>query len=125
VADMLGPAFIDGYRFLPVTFRPTFQKHADESCNGVFITRTGKGPIVRTGLRLLWAFKACMGDEFLWRTERYEFVDDIPAIDLLFGSNRERLALDAGAFPEDIGREWWAEEDDFDERRRPYLTEHR
>ena len=124
VADMLGPAFIDGFRFLPVTFRPTFQKHAGQSCNGVFIVRTGKGRIVRTGLHLLWEFKRVMGDEFQWRTERYEFVDDIPAIDLLLGSDRERLALDAGVRADDITQEWWAEEDDFRERRRPYLSEH-
>ena len=125
VADMLGPFITNGFRYLPVTFRPTFQKHAGQSCNGVFIIRTGKGHIVRTGLDLLWAFKRIMGDEFQWRTERYEFVDDIPAIDLLLGSDRERLALDAGVRAEDITQEWWAEEDEFRERRRPYLTEHR
>ena len=90
----------------------------------MFIVRTGKGRIVRTGLDLLWAFKRLMGDEFQWRTERYEFVDDIPAIDLLLGSDRERLALDAGVRADDITQEWWAEEDEFRERRRPYLTEH-
>jgi len=124
VAHALGPPLEDGFRFLPVTFRPTFQKHAGQSCNGVFVVRTGKGHIVRTGLDLLWAFKTRMDGEFRWRTECYEFVDDIPAIDLLFGSDRERLALDAGVHSDDITQEWWAEEDEFRERRRPYLTDH-
>ncbi len=114
-----------GIEFLPVTFRPTFQKHAGRTCGGVFVARTGECPVVRAYVKLLWAFKQVMGQEFEWRTERYEFVDDIPAIDLLFGSDRERLALDAGVHPDDIGREWWAEEDEFRERRRPYLTDHK
>jgi uncharacterized protein YbbC (DUF1343 family) len=124
VLALLSAAFVDGFEFLPVTFRPTFQKHAGQSCNGVFIVRSGKGLIVRAGMDLLWAFKSIMGDEFRWRTERYEFVDTVPAIDLLFGSDRERLALDAGVHPDDITQEWWAEEDEFRERRRPYLSEH-
>ena len=124
VADMLGPDCGESFRFVPVTFRPTFQKHAGQSCNGVFVIRRGRNSSVRTGLSVIRAFKIVMGDVFKWRTERYEFVDDIPAIDLLFGSDRERLALDAGAYGDDITQEWWAEEDEFRERRRPYLSEH-
>ena len=71
VADLLWPASDYGFRFLPVTFRPTFQKHAGRSCNGVFVIRTGKGYPVRAGLYLLWAFKKVMGEAFRWRTERY------------------------------------------------------
>lgn len=123
VAALLGPAFQDAYRFVPVTFRPTFQKHAGQSCDGVFVTQVGRGLPVRTGLDLVRAFKVVMGDEFRWRTERYEFVDHIPAIDLLFGSDRERLALDAGVHPDDITQEWWAEEQEFRDRREEFLGE--
>ncbi len=123
LAALLRADHFYGIEFLPVTFRPTFQKHAGRSCGGVFVARTGECPVVRAYVKLLWAFKQVMGNEFQWRTERYEFVDDIPAIDLLFGSDRERLALDAGVQPDDITREWHAEEDEFRERRRPYLTD--
>jgi hypothetical protein len=51
----------------------------------------------------------------------YEFVTDRPAIDLLFGSDRERLALDAGRPWREIATEWEAEESAFAARRRPYL----
>ena len=123
VAALLGPAFQDAYRFVPVTFRPTFQKHAGQSCDGVFVTQVGRSLPVRMGLDLIRAFKLVMGDEFRWRTERYEFVDDIPAIDLLFGSDRERLALDAGVHPDDIARTWHAEEQEFRGRREEFLGE--
>jgi hypothetical protein len=39
---------------------------------------------------------------FAWRTERYEFVDDRPALDLLTGDPAVRLALDAGAPVDDL-----------------------
>ena len=49
------------------------------------------------------------------------FVTDRPAIDLLFGSDRERLALDAGQSWQDIAAAWEPEETAFRDRRRPYL----
>ena len=52
---------------------------------------------VRTGLAVLAALRELSGTRFAWRTEEYEFVTDRPAIDLLFGSDRERLALEAGS----------------------------
>ena len=52
-------------------------------------------------------------------------MDDIPAIDLLFGHNSDRLTLDAGGQPGDIIEEWCRDEYEFRERRRPYLTDHK
>ena len=121
---MLGPALrLPGVRFLPVTFRPTFQKHAGRSCGGVFIAVIDAAafPPVAGGLLVLMTFRELLGEQFRWRTERYEFVDDKPAIDLLFGSDRERLALDAGRPAAAIARAWEAEEEDFRRRRRAYL----
>jgi uncharacterized protein YbbC (DUF1343 family) len=41
-------------------------------------------------------------DEFKWRTERYEYITDRLAIDLLFGSTGPKEALESGAKAEDI-----------------------
>lgn len=112
---------IDGVDFLPVSFRPTFQKHAGQTCGGVFVVPLAGFQPVRTGLAVLVAFRDLLGDAFRWRTERYEFVDHIPAIDLLFGSDRERLAIEAGASWQDISAAWEREETDFRERRKPHL----
>ena len=43
------------------------------------------------------------------------------AIDLLFGSDRERLALEAGLSPQEIAGAWLPEEQEFRKRRQPFL----
>jgi uncharacterized protein YbbC (DUF1343 family) len=104
--------------FLPATFRPTFQKHAGKTCGGVFIAPIQPHDFrsVVTGLAVLWAFRELLGDAFRWRTETYEFVSHIPAIDLLFGSDRERKALEAGTPLVDIIAAWDPERDAFLQR---------
>lgn len=104
--------------FLPATFRPTFQKHAGQTCGGVFIApiQTHDFRPVVTGLAVLWAFRELLGDAFRWRTETYEFVSHIPAIDLLFGSARERTALEAGTPLPDIIAAWEPEREAYVER---------
>ncbi len=110
-----------GCRFLPAAFTPTFQKHARKLCSGVFLVPDAGFRPVRTGLAILCALRDVLGDGFEWRTDPYEFVSDIPAIDLLFGSDRERLATDAGGAWDDIAAAWEPEEAEFAERRRAHL----
>jgi uncharacterized protein YbbC (DUF1343 family) len=118
----LRAADVPGVEFLPATFRPTFQKHAGRTCGGCMVVSVEDTfQPVRTGLAVLIAFRELLGDAFRWRTERYEFVDHIPAIDLLFGSDRERQAIEAGAGWRDISAAWEPEEAAFRERRNPYL----
>lgn len=122
LAQRLRADNLPGVEFLPVTFRPTFQKHAGHSCGGVFIHPTNSDfRPVRTGLAVLCAFRELLGDAFRWRTETYEFVSHILAIDLLFGSDRERLAIEAGKPWQEIAAAWEPEEAAFRERRKPYL----
>jgi len=123
VADWLNEASFPGTRYLPVTFRPTFQKHAGQACGGVFVAVSDSTTFrsLNSGLLVLMAFRELLGERFRWRTERYEFVDDKPAIDLLFGNDRERLAIEAGKTYHDITEPWMAEELAFRERRKPYL----
>ncbi len=112
-----------GVAFRPAWFRPTFQKHAGRTCAGLQLHVTDREAFqpVRTGLAVLAALRDLAGESFAWRREPYEFVADRPAIDLLFGSDRERLALEAGASAREIGRAWESEEEAFRQRRRPYL----
>ena len=70
---------------------------------------------------MLTAFRAEGSTHFRWRTEPYEFVEDVPAIDLLFGGSRERLALQAGLRASEIARPWAEEEAAFKARREPFL----
>lgn len=122
LARRLEAEALPGVRFRPSWFRPTFQKFAGVDCGGVQLHATDRAAFrpVRTGLAVLAALRA-LAPGFAWRTETYEFVSDRPAIDLLFGSARERDALDAGAPWRDIAAAWAAEEADFAARRVAWL----
>src|SRR5262249_44342763 len=57
-----------------------------------------------TGLRLVKALRDLDPASFRWRTERYEYREDVPAIDLLAGTGEYRRLVDAGeALDEWIG----------------------
>jgi uncharacterized protein YbbC (DUF1343 family) len=114
---------LPGIRFRPLHFRPTFQKWAGKTCGGVqlhILDRNSYRP-VETGSALITAMRAQNLDLFRWRTERYEFVDDIPAIDLLFGTDQIRKAVENSIpFPE-IAHSWEGYNQDFTESRKPFL----
>lgn len=114
---------LPGVTFLPATFRPTFQKHAGQACGGCLVIPTSHWTYrpVRTGLAMLIAARELLGDAFRWRTECYEFVDHLPAIDLLFGSDRERKAIEAGQSWQAITSPWEAEEEAFRDVRKSVL----
>jgi uncharacterized protein YbbC (DUF1343 family) len=123
LCERLAATALPGVVFRPATFRPTFQKFAGQSCGGLQIhvlDREAFEP-VRTGLAVLAALRELSGERFAWRREPYEFVTDRPAIDLLFGSARERVALEAGRSPHDIAQAWETEEAAFRERRKRFL----
>jgi uncharacterized protein YbbC (DUF1343 family) len=123
----LGPRLqqeqLPGAVFRPAWFKPTFQKSAGQTCGGVQLHVTDRRVFqpVRTGLAVLAAMRELSGEHFRWRTEPYEFVADRPAIDLLFGSDRERRGLEAGLSVHELARAWEAEEAAFRERRRDFL----
>jgi uncharacterized protein YbbC (DUF1343 family) len=112
-----------GVSFRPTWFQPTFQKHAGRGCAGVQLHVTDRRAFqpVRTSLALLAALWELSGENLRWRTETYEFVSNPIAIDLLFGSDRERRAIEAGRPWRDVAAEWVSEERGFMERRKPFL----
>ncbi len=123
LAARLAGESLPGVQFRATWFRPTFQKFAGQNCGGVQLHVTDRSVFqpVRTGLAVLAALRAISGTRFAWRTEEYEFVTDRPAIDLLFGSDRERLALEAGVPWREIAAAWEPEEAAFRAERRAFL----
>lgn len=123
LAGRLADERLPGVTFRPAWFKPTFQKHAGKTCGGVQLHVTDRKVFqpVRTSLALLHAAREQAGGQFDWRQEPYEFVADRPAIDLLFGSDRERLALEAGRPAREIARAWESEEDAFRRERSDFL----
>ena len=134
--ELFGAPFVDGYRlaerlsrydlpgvrYRPTTFRPTFHKFGGQSCGGlqlhVYDRRTFKP--YRTGVAILRELYA-QSPEFRWRTEKYEFVSDRPAIDLLTGGDGVRTGIERGLPLEEIFASWLPAERAFAERRRAHL----
>ena len=119
-------AWTEGLLPRPCAFRPTFHKHAGKPCFGV-------QPHVYDPTRFapVWFYTAMLAgarsqrpDLFAWRRETYEFVVDPIAIDLLYGSNRERKLIESNPKADDLldlRQLWRVEEAEFRERRAPYL----
>jgi uncharacterized protein YbbC (DUF1343 family) len=123
LARRMNAAKLPGVTFRPLWFRPTFQKFAGKDCGGVQLHVTDRNTFrpVRTSLHLLAVMREMSGEKFAWRTEVYEFVKDPIAIDLLFGSDRERKHLEAGKPVTELEKAWQAEEDAFRHRRHTAL----
>jgi uncharacterized protein YbbC (DUF1343 family) len=98
LAGELAATGLAGFVARPVTFRPTFQKHAGQICGGVQIHVTDASAFrpVATYVALVALAQRLDPERFRFRTERYEYVDTIPAIDLLLGSSEIRHAILAG-----------------------------
>jgi uncharacterized protein YbbC (DUF1343 family) len=95
-------AGLDGCRLRPCWFRPTFQKHGGELCGGLQIHVTDPTTFrsVHTSVAIIAAARDFEG--FDWRRTPYEFVADRLAIDLLFGDDKPRLALEGGGGVADV-----------------------
>jgi uncharacterized protein YbbC (DUF1343 family) len=98
VAASLNGLCLPGVRFRPCAFTPTFDKFKGESCEGAFIHVTDEGAFrpLLTGLAVFKACRDLSGGRFEWRADAYEFVDDVPAFDLLCGTDQVRLGLEEG-----------------------------
>ncbi len=115
---------LPGVAFRPASFVPTWDKHAGVRVHGVelFVTDAERVRPFRTGLACVLNARAQDPARFAWRTEPYEFVEGVPAFDLLCGSAREREAIEAGAGVADLARDFAPEERAFARRRAPYLA---
>jgi uncharacterized protein YbbC (DUF1343 family) len=104
LAEALSKVGVTGAQVRPVSFRPMFDKHAGQICQGVMLHVTDAlffRP-VSTYLALITLARAQAPDKFSFRTEAYEFEAKIPAFDLLTGSAAAREAILAGASPDEV-----------------------
>jgi uncharacterized protein YbbC (DUF1343 family) len=116
----------DGVRLRPLTFTPSFQKHAKQRCGGVqvHVEDARRFSPYALYLRLIAEARALCGAAMAWRTESYEFVTDRPAIDLLTGGPEFRTLVDQGggaAALADLLRDDTSAAQEFAERRRAFL----
>jgi len=119
----LGQTAVPGVDLLPAYFRPQFQKHAGARCGGLAVVVRDARVFApyRLGVTLLAAVRAVAPEVFAWRQEPYEFVADIPAIDLLTGGTACRTAIDAGGDAAEWVATWAADEAAFRIERDTFL----
>ncbi len=118
--DRLG---LPGVSFRPCHFEPTFQKHAGRLCGGAQLHVTDRPAFrpVATAVSILHAARQLAPDEFAWRLPPYEYELKKMPIDILWGSDTLRLAVDAGDAPEAIARRADADLTEFEKLAAPYL----
>jgi uncharacterized protein YbbC (DUF1343 family) len=99
VAAQLEALKLPGVRFRPVAFTPTFDKFKGQSCEGAFLHVTDRDAFkpLLTGLACWQTARSLSNGAFAWRADAYEFVDKVPAFDLLCGTDQVRKAIEAGA----------------------------
>ena len=104
LARELAATRLPGFVARPLHFLPTFQKHAGAPCGGVQLHVTDARAFrpVATYLALVALAHRQAPERFRFRTERYEFVDDIPAFDLLTGDAEARERIARGDDPLDV-----------------------
>ncbi|MGE5346657.1 MAG: molybdopterin-guanine dinucleotide biosynthesis protein B, partial [Acidithiobacillales bacterium] len=122
-ADAASSLGMPGVVFRPHVFAPTFQKHAGRTCGG-FMAHVTDPFLFRpyeTYLRLVKALRDLNPDMFRWRTERYEYRDDVPAVDLLAGTATFRQLVDRGESLDPWISSFRDDEARFAEQRRPHL----
>jgi uncharacterized protein YbbC (DUF1343 family) len=93
-----------GARARPVTFQPTFHKFAGAVCGGVQIHVTDPMSFrpFATYLALVALARAQNPSRFAFRTDEYEFRDDVPAFDLLTGDAEARVRIGRGDLAIDV-----------------------
>jgi uncharacterized protein YbbC (DUF1343 family) len=95
-----------GVTLRPCYFEPTFQKHAGTMCGGaqLHVTDSGVFEPVRAAVAILCAARSLARQAFSWRLPPYEYEQRKMPIDILWGHEGLRLAVDEGASVDDIVR---------------------
>lgn len=114
---------LPGVRFRPIYFKPGFQKYAGQTCGGaqLHVTRRKAFKSLLTGVAALKAVHDLYPQEFQFRHRAYEFVDKIPAIDLLAGNAQLRTQLESGVSLKEVEGSWEKEREAFLALRKKYL----
>jgi uncharacterized protein YbbC (DUF1343 family) len=123
LADAMNARGLPGVHFRPVFFEPTFQKHARTTCGGCQIHVLDRGAFqpVRTAVDLIAEFRRQAPDRFAWRQPPYEYEREKMPIDILFGSDRLRAAIESGSDASALTASWREDEEAFRRQRDKYL----
>jgi uncharacterized protein YbbC (DUF1343 family) len=123
LAQSMNEQRLEGVRFRPVVFEPTFHKHARQACGGcqLHVTDRRRFRPVLASVALMKAFHDADPERFAWRQPPYEYEHELMPIDILAGSGSLRSQIEAGILWEDIGAGWEPATRRFLEIRRSFL----
>ncbi|MEV6234235.1 DUF1343 domain-containing protein [Saccharopolyspora shandongensis] len=112
-AEELNAAGLPGLRFRETYFVPTFSKHANATCGGVQVYRSGEVDAIGAAVAMITTARRLYPQVFGWRPDNM--------IDKLSGSDRLRTMVDAGDDVPEIVGPWRDDVADFQRQREPYL----
>ncbi|MDX1492611.1 MAG: DUF1343 domain-containing protein [Longimicrobiales bacterium] len=100
VAPSVGP----GVTLRPCSFQPTFQKHAGQVCHGaqLHVTDAAAFRPVQATVAIFRACRRLAPEAFAWREPPYEYEEELPPIDILWGHDSLRKGVDSGAAVDQI-----------------------
>jgi uncharacterized protein YbbC (DUF1343 family) len=104
----MAPQELPGLVLRPLTFEPTFQKHAGTVCGGVQLhvtDRRAHRPVL-SYLALLTEIRRLWPEHFGWKQPPYEYEHEKLPIDILAGGPELREAVEAGADPRALADRW-------------------
>jgi len=122
LAEHLNSKNLPGLAFRPHIFRPMFGKHAGALCGGaqIVVKDPHRVHALNLGAIILHTVARHFPESFGWRSEAYEFVDDIPAIDLLAGDPEFREIIDSNNSLEPLLERWSREAAEFISNRQEF-----
>ena len=123
IVNVLKKFKLPGVAFRPLSFQPTFQKHAGALCGGaqIHIADRGRFKPFKTGVAVLKAIHNTYPRDFAWKQPPYEYEEIKLPIDILAGTDRLRKEIEAWKDLDEMEK-WWKEETkEFEKTRRKYL----
>lgn len=123
ILNIIEKTNIQGCFIRPLLFQPTSGKWADQSCTGFQLHVTDKVLFLpyRTSLTFLQAFLRLYPERFAYKEPPYEYEFIRLPMDLILGSKKLRLDLEAGKSVEELESLWQNELSEFDEKRKKYF----
>lgn len=108
LSDVMNQFKLDGVKFRDIHFLPTFQKHSNNNCGGVFVHVTDRESFepVMTGIVLVKTIYDLYKDEFKWKVPPYEYVYDRNPFDVISGTLKTREQIETGASIKNIQQSW-------------------
>jgi uncharacterized protein YbbC (DUF1343 family) len=108
LGDALNSLKLGGVIFQPISFLPSFQKHSNKNCNGVFIHVVNRElfePVI-TGIAILKTIFDLHPNDFEWKIPPYEYVYDRNPFDVIAGTTKLRSRLKSMTSLHEIKNEW-------------------